>query len=226
MSVPGSSSLEKSLSDARKADKGYFLYDFAKLTGSLPAWLFWRPKVHRPFGKEALPEGPFIVVSNHNAFTNPVVLLLTIRRHHLNFMATTELGNVAAGRFVFRHFHLIPVDKDNFSMDTYYSLMDSMKQGNAAVIFPEGFVDTEGDEIHPFRDGAMLMAIKANVPVLPVYIAKRTSAFRRQHVIIGKLVYPSAGGFPLTMAGIREYTDLLYQKELELEQYHKQEVRK
>ena len=227
MSVPGSSSWEKSLSDARKADKGYFLYDFAKVTGALPAWLFWRPKVHRPFGKEKLPGGPVIVISNHNAFTNPVVLLLTVRKRHLNFMATTELGKAAAGRFVFRHFHLIPVDKDNFSMDTYYSLMDNLKQGNGAVIFPEGFVDTSEDTVHPFRDGAMLMALKANVPVLPVYIAKRTSAFRRQHVIIGKLVYPSgSGGSALTMAGIKDYTALLFQRELELENYYKQEVRK
>ena len=225
MSAPGSSSWEKSLSDARKADKGYFLYDFAKVTGAVPAWLFWRPKIHRPFGKEALPQGPVIIISNHNAFTNPVVLLLTVRKRHLNFMATTELGKVAAGRFVFRHFHLIPVDKDNFSMDTYYSLMDSLKQGNGAVIFPEGFVDTAEDTVHPFRDGAMLMALKAGVPVLPVYIAKRSSAFRRQHVIIGKLVHPS-GGSALTMAGIKDYTALLFQRELELEKYYKQEVRK
>ena len=209
----------------RKQDKGYFLYDFAKVTGILPALLFWRPKVHRPLGNEKLPKGPFIVVSNHNSFTNPVVLLITIRKRHLNFMATTELMGNAPGRFVFRHFHLIPVDKDNFSMDTYYSLMNSLKEGNGAVIFPEGFVDTDEDMVHPFKDGAMLMALKANVPILPVYIGKRTSSFRRQHVIIGKLYRPgSDDGSKLSMSRIRELTELLYQKELELEKYYKSEV--
>ena len=209
----------------RKQDKGYFLYDFAKVTGILPALLFWRPKVHRPLGNEKLPKGPFIVVSNHNSFTNPVVLLITIRKRHLNFMATTELLGNAPGRFVFRHFHLIPVDKDNFSMDTYYSLMNSLKEGNGAVIFPEGFVDTDEDMVHPFKDGAMLMALKANVPILPVYIGKRTSSFRRQHVIIGKLYRPgSDDGSKLSMSRIRELTELLYQKELELEKYYKSEV--
>lgn len=214
-----------SLKDERKQDKGYFLYDFAKVTGVLPALLFWRPKVHRPLGKEKLPKGPFIVVSNHNSFTNPVVLLITIRKRHLNFMATTELMGNAPGRFVFRHFHLIPVDKDNFSMNTYYSLMNSLKEGNGAVIFPEGFVDTDEDMVHPFKDGAMLMALKANVPILPVYIGKRTSSFRRQHVIIGKLYRPgSDDGSKLSMSRIRELTELLYQKELELEKYYKSEV--
>ena len=214
-----------SLKSERKQDKGYFLYDFAKVTGILPALLFWRPKVHRPFGRERLSKGPLIVVSNHNSFTNPVVLLLTIRKRHLNFMATTELMGNAPGRFVFRHFHLIPVDKDNFSMDTYYSLMNSLKEGNGAVIFPEGFVDTDEDMVHPFKDGAMLMALKANVPVLPVYIGKRTSSFRRQHVIIGKLYRPgSDDGSKLSMSRIRELTELLYQKELELEKYYKSEV--
>ena len=209
----------------RKQDKGYFLYDFAKVTGILPALLFWRPKVHRPLGNEKLPKGPFIVVSNHNSFTNPVVLLITIRKRHLNFMATTELLGNAPGRFVFRHFHLIPVDKDNFSMDTYYSLMNGLKEGNGAVIFPEGFVDTDEDMVHPFKDGAMLMALKANVPILPVYIGKRTSSFRRQHVIIGKLYRPgSDDGSKLSMSRIRELTELLYQKELELEKYYKSEV--
>ncbi|MBQ3696517.1 MAG: 1-acyl-sn-glycerol-3-phosphate acyltransferase [Spirochaetales bacterium] len=209
----------------RKQDKGYFLYDFAKVTGILPALLFWRPKVHRPLGNEKLPKGPFIVVSNHNSFTNPVVLLITIRKRHLNFMATTELLGNAPGRFVFRHFHLIPVDKDNFSMDTYYSLMNSLKEGNGAVIFPEGFVDTDEDMVHPFKDGAMLMALKANVPILPVYIGKRTSSFRRQHVIIGKLFKPGPDeGSRLSMTRIREMTELLYQKELELEKYYKSEV--
>ena len=209
----------------RKQDKGYFLYDFAKVTGILPALLFWRPKVHRPLGNEKLPKGPFIVVSNHNSFTNPVVLLITIRKRHLNFMATTELLGNAPGRFVFRHFHLIPVDKDNFSMDTYYSLMNGLKEGNGAVIFPEGFVDTDEDMVHPFKDGAMLMALKANVPILPVYIGKRTSSFRRQHVIIGKLFKPGPDeGSRLSMTRIRELTELLYQKELELEKYYKSEV--
>ena len=117
------------------------------------------------------------------------------------------------------------MDKDNFSMDTYYSLMNGLKEGNGAVIFPEGFVDTDGDMVHPFKDGAMLMALKANVPILPVYIGKRTSSLRRQHVIIGKLYRPgSDDGSKLSMSRIRELTELLYQKELELEKYYKQEV--
>ena len=82
------------MKNEKTEDKSYFLYDFAKVTGVLPALLFWRPKVHWPFGKERIPDGPFIVVSNHNAFTNPIVLLLTIRKRHLNFMATTELMGV------------------------------------------------------------------------------------------------------------------------------------
>ena len=217
----------KSLKNEKTEDKSYFLYDFAKVTGVLPAFLFWRPKVHWPFGKERIPDGPFIVVSNHNAFTNPIVLLLTIRKRHLNFMATTELMGNAPGRFVFRHFHLIPVSKDNFSMDTYYCLMNCLKKGNGAVIFPEGFVDTDEDMVHPFKDGTVLLAMKANVPILPVYIGKRTSSFRRQHVIIGKLYRPGADDSSrLSMARVRELTGLLHQKELELEKYYKQEVRK
>lgn len=226
MSVPGSSVWERNLSSGKKHDS-YFLYDFAKLTGILPGLLFLRPKVHRPFGKEPIPKGPFIVISNHNSFTNPVVLLLTIHKRHLNFMATTELNGNAPGRFVFRHFHAIPVDKDNFSMDTWYSLKDSMARGNGAVVFPEGFVDTEEDRVHPFKEGAMLLALKTGVPVLPVYIGKRTSVSRRQHVIIGKLVQPGPfQGSALTMAGIRNFTAVLYEKELELERYYKREVRK
>ena len=210
-----------------KTHDSYFLYDFAKLTGILPGLLIWRPKVHRPFGKEPIPKGPFIVISNHNSFTNPVVLLLTIHKRHLDFMATTELYGNAPGRFVFRHFHAIPVDKDNFSMDTWYRLKDSLDRGNGAVIFPEGFVDTEEDMVHPFKEGAMLLALKTGVPVLPVYIGKRTSAFRRQHVIIGKLVQPGVvQGGVLTMAGIRDFTGLLYEKMLGLERYYKREVLK
>ena len=215
------------MKNERKEDKSYFLYDFAKVTGVLPALAFWRPKVHRPFGKEDIPEGPFIVISNHNAFTNPIVLLLTIRKKHLNFMATTEIMGSAPGRFVFRHFHLIPVDKDNFSMDTYYSLMNCLKKGNGAVIFPEGFVDTEEDMVHPFKDGTVLLAMKANVPILPVYIGKRTSSFRRQHVIIGKMFEPGSGdNSRMSMTKVRDFTALLYEKELELERFYKQEVRK
>lgn len=214
------------MSSAGKHDS-YFLYDFAKLTGTLPGLLIWRPKVHRPFGNEPVPKGPFIVIANHNSFTNPVILLLTIHKRHLNFMATTELNNNAPGRFVFRHFHAIPVDKDNFSMDTWYRLKDSMARGNGAVVFPEGFVDTEEDKVHPFKEGAMLLALKTGAPVLPVYIGKRSSALRRQHVIIGKLVQPGqVQGGALTMAGIRAFTGLLYGKMLELEQYYRREVLK
>ena len=210
-----------------KNRKSYFMYDFAKVTGGIPALLYYRPRFLYPEGKTGLPKGGCIIVSNHNSFSNPVVLLTSFWRRRLFFMATTELMNNAPGRFVFRHFHCIPVDKENFNMDTWYGISGCVTSGKVAVIFPEGFVDTdrgENDEINPLKEGAVLMAMKTGAPLVPVYIAPRKSWLCRQRVVVGKPMELEGGKFSISL--VKDYTERLYNEMSSLRQYYWESCKK
>ena len=201
--------------------ENFFFYDFVKVTGILPALLVFRPKVQylHPQNKKKI-KGRVLIISNHNSFIDPIIIMTSLAYRRILFVATQDLFESKLGNWFFKHVHCIPVNKENFSMTTFTQVSDNLKNDRAVAIFPEGRVDTQTHEVHPFKEGAVLIAMKNDCPILPVYIARKDRGRRR--VIVGDLIYPNriatdVKGFE-RMKKVSEY---LYEKELELERFYK-----
>ena len=107
-------------------------------------------------------------------------------------------------------------------MITFHAVVDRLRNGNAVVIFPEGQVNRKGgEEIQAFKSGAILMAHRAGVPVLPVYIAPRGKWYRAQPVVVGEPfdVRSAVGPIP-TMEQMDKVSAQLREKELELKHFY------
>ena len=204
---------------SRKRPEGNFWYDFVKVTGFLPTLLWIRPKVIRRSGK--CPRGGVLISSNHPTFLDPIILLASIRERRLHSMATTDLFSSRFKAFMFTRMHCIPVDKNNFSMTTFHEVVDRLKNGKAVVVFPEGQVNRDGgQEIRAFKSGVILMAHRANAPVLPVYIVRREKWYKPQYVITGEpFDVRAAIGLIPTMEQVDKVCEILREKELELKRY-------
>ena len=204
---------------SRKRPEGNFWYDFVKVTGFLPTLLWIRPKVIRRSGK--CPRGGVLISSNHPTFLDPIILLASIRERRLHSMATTDLFSSRFKAFMFTRMHCIPVDKNNFSMTTFHEVVDRLKSGKAVVVFPEGQVNRDGgQEIRAFKSGVILMAHRANAPVLPVYIVRREKWYKPQYVITGEpFDVRAAIGLIPTMEQVDKVCEILREKELELKRY-------
>ena len=199
--------------------KNYLFYDFVKVTAAIPGLLWFRPKrVYVSDAAKKKIKGGALLVSNHSGDIDPIILMFAIwyRRHH--FIATTDLFNTKLKRFMFERFHCIEIDKENVSVKAFRDIVECMQKDKLVAIFPEGYL-TRNEEIQKFKSGAVLMAVTAKKPIVPVYIKKRKSLFNRQCVVIGEPINPieMCGKMP-SLSDMDKISELLREKEKELKQ--------
>ncbi len=155
----------------------------------------------RVHGRENVPRtGPFIYASNHKSFFDPPIVGSTSPRE-IHFAAKKELFKVPlVGRLV-RYLNSVPVKRKGFEREALVRLGEVLEQGGGIIIFPEGtrYLD---DKLHHPKAGVGLMAIKYDVPIVPVYISgsafiKRQLFRRRLSITFGKpFLVTDLGDYP------------------------------
>lgn len=119
-------------------------------------------------GADRLPVGPAVFASNHLSYMDTPVLFA-----HLPFqfriLAKQSLWKIP---FIGWHLHRsgqVPVDQSTArsSVGSLGLAVTALKDGMPIVLFPEGGRAATG-QTGPFLSGAAVMAIKAQVPLVPV----------------------------------------------------------
>ena len=215
----------KPVSKKKRRIGSNFFYDFVKVTGAIPALIWIRPKVIH-IGQKC-PKGGVLISSNHPTFMDPITILTSFPWRRLHSLVTKDLYKNKLMTFMLTCMHCIQVDKDNFSMASFHEVVDRLKDGKAVVIFPEGQVNQgDGREVQAFKSGAILMAHRANAPILPVYIVKREKWYRTQRVVVGEpFDVKAAVGLIPSMEKMNAVTEQLREKELELKRFYEEKYR-
>ncbi len=122
-------------------------------------------------GRENIPyDCPAIYVSNHQSnFDIPIIYAgLPIQ---FRWMAKQELFRVPIFGLAMKRCGIIPIDRSNRrkTMHSIISAAQRIKKGASVVIFPEGTRTPDG-QLQKFKKGALLIAAKAQVPVVPIAI--------------------------------------------------------
>ncbi len=202
-----------------------FPYDFIKWTAVPPALLFVRPKKIYP-SKEAkkLIRGGAVLISNHTGFLDPVYLMTGILYRRHRYVCIKDFFDRPVVGFFFKLFQCIPIDREHFSTESFRTIVDRLEQGQLVVMFPEGRINFETNDTAAFKSGMVLMAIRAKVPIVPVYVEKRTKWIHRVRMAIGKPVdVPALYAEKPTFSRIEEIAALLHEEENKLEQICKQQ---
>lgn len=197
-------------------------HDFVKITGFPFALLYLRPKVMEAgTAKISQIRNGVLITANHIRFDDPILLLTAFWRRRLRFLASKELFRNKRMNFFFTRMLCISVDRDNFNMRSFHKVCDSLKQGHAVVIFPEGKINTSQTELLDFKSGSVFMAYQSQTPILPVFIAPPKKWYHRRVIVVGDPVDVRAlcGTVP-SMDTVRQATEQLRQKELELKNYY------
>jgi len=121
-------------------------------------------------GTEHLPDGPFILMSNHQSNFDILALIATIPRR-IYWIAKKELFDIPIFGPSMRRGGYIPLDRSDGrkalkSMDNAAAII---RQGSSVVMFPEGTRSRDG-RLLPFKRGGFMLAARAGVPVIPVTI--------------------------------------------------------
>ena len=78
----------------------------------------------------------------------------------------------------------------------------SLRAGNPFLIFPEGTRSRTGSLL-PFKKGGFIMAIQAQVPVVPVAVQGGRAAMRKGSAIVRPVRVSVRIGEPIATAGLR-----------------------
>jgi len=120
-------------------------------------------------GFENIPmEGGVIVAANHASMIDPPALGARSPRE-LVYLAKKELFPIPVVRLLLRISHSIPIDRAGYSKRTLKQVVESLKEGWALVMFPEGTRTKTGEFGRP-KKGVGMVAVMADVPIVPCWI--------------------------------------------------------
>ena len=139
-------------------------------------------------GKKKIPKGKVIFVCNHRSNIDYIYLWNAIWRRQYVLAKKELFKNKFVGAF-FKKCGGIPVDRENIDLAVIKNSLNVLKKGKVLTIFPEGTRNKTDQELLEFKAGASVFSIKANAPIVPLYIKKRPHFFCFNKVIVGDPIY-------------------------------------
>ena len=129
-------------------------------------------------------DAPFILVSNHKHWLDPLVVGNGIRRYEVRFLGKKELAKTKFSAWLMDRLHMIVVDRHNSDLKAMRDCVNVIRSGHVLGIFPEGTRCRETTLEH-MESGCAFIALRARTPLLPVLIDKPIRAFHVTRVIYG-----------------------------------------
>lgn len=160
-----------------------YLIGFLKSILYIPIGIFYPTKV---IGKKNLKKGSAILVSNHTSNIDPILFAAHMKEHNY-YLAKKELFSTKFKAWVITGIGGISIDRNSNDLGAIKKSLKVLKENHKLVIFPEGTRHNEENmELGEIKGGASMLAIKAKVPVVPIYINRRPKAFRKTIITIGE----------------------------------------
>lgn len=131
-----------------------------------------------------------IVAANHTSFCDPFVVGVTFWYRRVFFMAAEVVMKNKLVAFLLKGIGCIKIDRNKADLEAIKKCVSVLKEGRVLSVFPQGGISDEGS-MSDIKSGAVLMALQANVPIVPMYIHQRHRWYLRRTVVIGKTIYPS-----------------------------------
>ncbi len=112
---------------------------------------------------------PYIFAANHVSLFDIPALVGALPQHH--FVAKSELFKIPVFGPGIRAVGTIPIERNNqkAAFGAYTVAAGRIRDGSSVVVFPEGTRGTSYP-VRPFKKGPFVLAIKAQVPVVPCLV--------------------------------------------------------
>jgi 1-acyl-sn-glycerol-3-phosphate acyltransferase len=149
-------------------------------------------------GRENIPEGGCLIVSNHVSFMDPTTVGWAIPRE-IYYLGRKSLFKPPFWNWFLPICNVLPIDREGQDITGLRRIIKILQSGESVLLFPEGTRSTDG-ELQPGEPGAALIAVKAGVPILPVRVFGTFESLSRHNkrirfhpirVVIGRPYQPT-----------------------------------
>ncbi|HEV3214997.1 MAG TPA: lysophospholipid acyltransferase family protein [Vicinamibacterales bacterium] len=157
----------------------------------------------RVAGRNNIPPNQAVVFcANHQSNVDPPILFNALHpRLHILFKA--ELKKLPLLGKAFQVGGFVPIERTNRerSMAAIERAAQSLRDGNSFLTFPEGTRSRTG-ALLPFKRGPFLMALKAQVPIVPVAVQGGTASMRKGSRLVRPTTVSIRVGEPIETKGM------------------------
>ncbi len=138
----------------------------------------------RVVGRERIPGGVCLFVANHTSSADaPAVVGAIPRRVAVLLKESLYKWPIVGQAFVLAKF--IPVNRQarDSAIESVERATEAMRGGQSFLIYPEGTRSPDG-RLQEFKKGAVVMAIKAGVPIVPMVCSGAHRVMEKRSLVI------------------------------------------
>ena len=155
-----------------------FIFRIVRILATLISRLYFRIEFR---GVENIPTaGPFLMTPNHVSYFDPIWVSVPVARP-LRYMTWDVMTRKPLIGPLMRAFGSFPVTLERADRQALRVAAEQLQHGGGLVIFPEGG-RTQTGALMRFKPGAVLLAVEAGVPVVPVTIIGAYEAYSYHHL--------------------------------------------
>jgi len=135
-------------------------------------------------GRERIPQRVCLFAANHTSSADAPAIVGAIPRRVAILLKESLFKWPIVGE-AFRSVHFIPVNRGarDSAIVSVEKATEAMKAGQSFLIYPEGTRSPDG-RLQEFKKGAVVMAIKAGVPIVPMVCAGAHRIMEKRSLVI------------------------------------------
>lgn len=157
----------------------------------LPLLLLYRMKRVTPTGEpyKTRIRGGAILAANHTSFSDPFLVGVAVWYRRLFFLAAEIVMKGRLRSWLLKGVGAIRIDRYGADIEAIHQSIAVLKQGHLLAIFPQGNI-SKGDQVQSLKSGVALLALQADVPIIPMHILPPKHWYSRRVVVIGQALDP------------------------------------
>lgn len=164
--------------------------DMSRIVAS-PCQLAFRMKKYHVSGEpyRTKLKGGAILAANHLSFSDPFLISSCFWYRRVFYLAAEVVMQGKLRSFLLRGTGCIKIDRNISDLEAIKKSVALLKDGRCLAVFPQGTV-VRGEEKVSVKSGAVLIALQAGVPIVPMYSLKRKHWYERKRIVIADPIDP------------------------------------